>query len=111
MINSAAVRLPVDFHKGARYIPLIRAPIHIVHWMVIATHPYLYAIEPHATNVPAEKKLIKSDNPPINQGTDSPPAKNDFKLIPVLAKTSPIHNTNAEKTKMTMVSILGLIIN
>jgi hypothetical protein len=53
---------------------------------------------------------MKSDNPPINHGTDSPPAKKDFKLIPVLAKTRPMHNTNAEKTKMTMVSMLGLII-
>ena len=61
-------------------------------------------------NVPAEKKLIKRDNPPINQGTDSPPAKKDFKLIPVLENTSPIHNTNAEKTRRTKVSMVGLII-
>jgi hypothetical protein len=54
---------------------------------------------------------MKSDNPPINHGTDSPPAKKDFKLIPVLAKTRPMHRTKAEKTKMTMVSIFGLIIN
>jgi hypothetical protein len=52
---------------------------------------------------------MKRDNPPINQGTDSPPAKKDFKLIPVLENTSPMHSTNAEKTRMTMVSIDGLI--
>jgi len=53
---------------------------------------------------------MKRDKPPINHGTDSPPAKKDFKFIPVLEKTSPMHNTNAEKTKITMVSILGLIL-
>jgi hypothetical protein len=53
---------------------------------------------------------MKSDNPPINHGTDSPPAKKDFKLIPVLENISPMHNTNAEKTRMTRVSIVGVII-
>jgi hypothetical protein len=43
--------------------------------MVIATSPLVYAMEPHTTKVPAEKKLIKSDKPLIHQGTAPPPAK------------------------------------
>jgi hypothetical protein len=67
-------------------------------------------MDPQATKVPAEKKLMKSDKPPITHGTDSPPAKKDLRLMPVLEKIKPIHKTNAEKTKITMVSRLGLMI-
>jgi hypothetical protein len=54
--------------------------------------------------VPAEKKLMKSDKPPINQGTASPPAKKDFILVPVRENSKPILNINAEKIKMTIRS-------
>lgn len=60
---------------------------------------------PQATNVPAEKKLMNSESPPINQGTASPPAKNDFRLRPVRANNIPIPSTKAEKMTMTAVSM------
>ena len=49
---------------------------------------------------------MNNDSPPIVQGTASPPAKNDFKFRPVRAKSSPIAKTNAEKIKITEVSII-----
>jgi hypothetical protein len=61
-------------------------------------------MEPHATKVPAEKKLMKSDRPPIVQGTASPPAKNDLIFRPVLENNNPIQSIKAEKTKITIVS-------
>jgi hypothetical protein len=62
-------------------------------------------MEPQATKVPAEKKDIKSDKPPMNQGTASPPAKKDLRLRPVRAKSKPMPNTKAEKMKMMAVSM------
>ena len=41
----------------------------------------------------------------MNQGTASPPAKNDLRLRPVRANSIPIPSTKAEKIKMTAVSI------
>jgi hypothetical protein len=108
-MNSAAVRLPVRFHLGAINNPAISAPKAIVHWIVTETHPYLYAIEPHATKVPAEKKLMNKDKPPINQGTASPPAKNDLIFRPVRANNIPMHTMKAEKMKMTSVSIVDFM--
>jgi hypothetical protein len=62
-------------------------------------------MDPQATKVPAEKKLMNKDSPPMNQGTASPPAKKDFKFRPVRANSIPIANTKAEKIKITAVSI------
>ncbi|CDF79839.1 hypothetical protein BN863_21270 [Formosa agariphila KMM 3901] len=53
---------------------MISPAIHIVDWMVTATHPLLYAIEPQTTKVPAEKKLMNRDKPLIHQG-NAPPAE------------------------------------
>ncbi|MNY76748.1 hypothetical protein D3C86_2164290 [compost metagenome] len=61
---------------------------------------------PHTTKVPAEKKLINNDNPPMNQGTDSPPAKNDFRFLPVLEKLIPTSMMKTEKITTTAVSIM-----
>jgi hypothetical protein len=66
----------------------------------MATAPSVYAIEPHTTNVPAEKKLIKSDKPLIQYGTDPPAAKNDFMLVPDLANDIPVTKTTREKIDM-----------
>jgi hypothetical protein len=74
------------------------------------THPYLYAIEPQATKVPAEKKLMNKDKPPINQGTASPPAKKDLRFLPVRANNIPVTSTKALNTKITIVSIVELIV-
>jgi hypothetical protein len=63
-------------------------------------------MEPHATKVPAEKKLMNRDIPPINQGTDSPPAKKDFRFLPVREKLIPTSIMNTEKTIITTVSII-----
>ncbi|MNR02862.1 hypothetical protein D3C85_1187310 [compost metagenome] len=68
-------------------------------------------MEPQATKVPAEKKLMKSDKPPMNQGTASPPAKNDFKLRPVRENNRPINMINTENTTITEVSINEFILN
>lgn len=66
-------------------------------------------MEPHATNVPAEKKLMNKDKPPINQGTASPPAKKDLRLRPVRENSKPITMINTEKTTITEVSIIEFI--
>jgi hypothetical protein len=81
--------------------------------MVIATSPWVYAIEPHTTKVPAEKKLINSDNPLIHAGTAPPPAKKDLMLDPVLEKDIPVANTIREKIRIVQISkeskgVLGL---
>jgi hypothetical protein len=59
---------------------------------------------PHATNVPAEKKDINKESPPMNHGTDSPPAKKVLMVFPFLENSMPTPNTNTEKMTMTAVS-------
>ena len=63
-------------------------------------------MDPHTTKVPAEKKLIKRDNPLIHHGNAPPAAKKDFMLLPDLAKDIPHTKTSAEKTITTQTSIL-----
>ena len=72
--------------------------------MVIATIPCVYAMEPHTTKVPAEKKLMNNDNPLIHQGIAPPPAKKDFTLVPVFEKDIPVTNTIREKINMVQKS-------
>jgi hypothetical protein len=67
-------------------------------------------MEPHATNVPAEKKLMKRLNPPMVHGTASPPAKNDFRLRPVLEKENPTSMIKMEKIAITDASIAEFIL-
>jgi hypothetical protein len=64
---------------------------------------------PHATKVPAEKKDIKRESPPMDQGTDSPPAKKDLISVPVLENNIPIPRTNPEKITMTNRSMVEFI--
>jgi hypothetical protein len=66
-------------------------------------------MEPQATKVPAEKKLMNKDNPPINQGTASPAAKKDFKLRPVLENEKPTSMIKMENTTITDVSITAFM--
>jgi hypothetical protein len=54
--------------------------------------------------VPAEKKLIKSDNPLIHQGTAPPPAKKDFMLLPAPEKDRPQMTTIRENTTIVIRS-------
>jgi hypothetical protein len=49
---------------------------------------------------------MNKDKPPINHGTDSPPAKNDFKFRPVREKLMPTSNIKTEKTITTAVSTI-----
>jgi hypothetical protein len=66
-------------------------------------------MEPQATKVPAEKKLIKSESPPMNQGTASPAAKKDLRFLPVLEKENPTSMIKTEKITITEVSIAVFI--
>jgi hypothetical protein len=49
---------------------------------------------------------MNSDKPPMNQGTASPPAKNDFRFLPVLEKEKPTSIINSEKITITEVSMI-----
>jgi hypothetical protein len=59
---------------------------------------------PQATKVPAEKNDMNRDKPPINHGTDSPPAKNVLMLLPFRENNIPTPNTNTENKVITAVS-------
>jgi hypothetical protein len=100
--NSATVSALEFHHLGAMKYPITNPAMHIAIWMVIATKPYLYAIEPHTTNVPAEKKLINSDSPFMDHGTDPPAAKKDFMLVPFFPKESPATKMISENIAMVM---------
>ncbi len=89
MIYSAAVRVPVLCHLGAINVPTINPAIAIVHCIVTATHPCEYAIDPHTTNVPAEKKPMNNESPLIDHGIAPPAAKNDFISFPFFEKDNP----------------------
>ena len=78
----------------------------MVDWMVMATHPLLYAMDPQTTKVPAEKKLINKDRPLIHQGSAPPAAKKDFMFFPDLEKLNPQIKTSRVKTIITPISIL-----
>ena len=84
--------------------PTNRPAIHIVDWIVTATSPSEYAIDPQATKVPTEKKLINKERPLIHHGTAPPAEKNDFMFLPLLAKDIPVMNTTTEKRTMVEVS-------
>jgi hypothetical protein len=47
---------------------------------------------------------MNKESPPINQGTDSPPAKKVLMVFPFLENSMPKPNTNTEKMTMTAVS-------
>jgi hypothetical protein len=70
--------------------------------MVTETKPFVYAIEPQTTNVPAEKKLMKSDNPLIHQGTAPPAAKKLFMFFPELENERPPISMPIEKMIIIM---------
>ena len=74
----------------------------MVHCMVTETHPCVYAIEPHTTKVPAEKKLINSERPLIHHGTAPPAAKKFFIFLPEPEKESPAIRIPMEKITITM---------
>lgn len=78
--------------------------------MATATQPYLYAMAHHTTNVPAEKKLIKSDSPLIHQGTAPPPAKKDFILLPDPEKANPQITTISENIAIVIKSKLAIVL-
>ena len=71
----------------------------------MATMPFVYAMEPQTTKVPAEKKLMNNDNPLIHHGIAPPPAKKDFMLEPVRENDSPVINTISEKINIVQMSI------
>jgi hypothetical protein len=70
--------------------------------MVTETHPNVYAMDPHTTKVPAEKKLINSDSPLIHHGTAPPAAKKLFMFLPEPEKERPAIRIPTEKTIITM---------
>ena len=74
--------------------------------MVTETQPCVYAIDPHTTKVPAEKKPIKRERPLIYQGTEPPAAKNDDMLFPEPENEMPVKITIREKAKIEIISIL-----
>ena len=76
----------------------------MVLWMVTATMPELYAIEPQTTKVPTEKKLIKRDSPLIHQGTAPPAAKKDLALPPLRENDKPSAKTSRENTRDVAIS-------
>ena len=92
---SAAVRQPVLFQRGAISRPTANPAAAIVSCMVTA-------IDPHTTNVPAEKKPMNSDSPLIHQGTLPPPAKKLFMFLPVEENSEPTNMMPAAKTAMVM---------
>ena len=65
---------------------------------------------PHTTNVPAEKKLIKSESPLIHQGTAPSPAKNDFILFPDPEKANPQITTIREKIAIVIRSKFAIAV-
>lgn len=77
--------------------------------MVMATQPLEYAMEPHTTKVPAEKKLINRERPLIHQGSAPPAAKNDFMFLPDFEKLSPHTKTSKVKISITVISIVPIL--
>lgn len=65
--------------------------------MVTATIPLSYAIDPHTTKVPTEKKLINNESPEIHQGTAPPAAKNEDTEPSFLPKERPRKTTSTAK--------------
>jgi hypothetical protein len=102
VIYSAAVRAPVALHLGAIRHPTRSPAIHIVHWIMTATQPDVYAMEPHTTNVPAEKKPMNRDNPDIHHGTLPPAAKKLFIVLPLLENNNPDPMTQRVKNIMVI---------
>src|SRR5690606_11673233 len=113
--NSATVKALVLRHFGAIKYPMRKPLIHMVICMVIATIPYVYAIEPQTTKVPAEKKLIKRESPLMGQGTAPPAAKKDFISAPCFPKDRPatmiikLNTIMVRKSKYCMDSWLTII--
>ena len=59
-------------------------------------------MEPHTTNVPAEKKLINNERPLIHQGTAPPAAKKLFMFFPEPEKERPTIRIPMEKIIIIM---------
>lgn len=61
-------------------------------------------MEPHTTNVPAEKNPINRDSPLIYHGMVPLAAKKDCMLLPFLEKASPTRTTPRENSTIVMMS-------
>src|SRR5690554_4278724 len=106
---SATVREPVLCHRGAINRPTITPARAIVHCMVMDTHPYAYATDPHTTKVPAEKKPMNNDNPLICQGTAPPAAKKEVMFFPFFEKAIPDPRTPAVRSNIIGMSKIPIV--
>ena len=101
-MNCAPVSTPVLRHLAAMNAAMAKPAKHIVHCIPTDTQPCMYANDPQATNVPAEKKLMNKDSPLIHHGTAPPPAKKVFMFFPAFANDMPAARTPRVKTTITM---------
>src|SRR5690554_1594641 len=109
LIYSATVSDPVLCHLGAINSPTITPARAIVHCIVMETHPYAYATDPHTTKVPAEKKPMNNDNPLICQGTAPPAAKKEVMFFPFFEKAIPEPRTPAVRRIIIKISKMLIV--
>ena len=66
-------------------------------------------MEPHTTNVPAEKKPINKERPLIHQGTAPPAAKKEFRFLPEPENEIPVIRTKTENNTIVIKSIVNIL--
>ena len=62
-------------------------------------------MEPHTTNVPAEKNPINNDKPLSPQGIFPPPAKKPFISLPIREMDIAVARTPAENNRIVIKSM------